>query len=73
MLPGWRAVAALFLVAALAGCDNSPLPLGAAESNTLYTAMSQNTPRHLDPTASYWSNDTPSPTRSTSRSTATTT
>jgi len=59
MLPGWRAVAALFLVAALAGCDNSPLPLGAVESNTLYTAMSQNTPRHLDPTASYWSNDTP--------------
>ncbi|HSV70660.1 MAG TPA: ABC transporter substrate-binding protein [Methylibium sp.] len=51
--------AALLLVAALAACDNSPLPLGAAESNTLYTAMIENTPRHLDPTASYWSNDTP--------------
>lgn len=47
------------LVALMGGCNNSPLPAGAAESNTLFTAMIENTPRHLDPTASYWSNDTP--------------
>jgi ABC-type transport system substrate-binding protein len=43
----------------LAGCNNSPWPENAAESNTLYTAVIENSPRHLDPTASYWSNDTP--------------
>lgn len=48
----------LALVALLAGCDNSPWQRGAEESNTLYSAMMENTPRHLDPTASYWSNDT---------------
>ncbi len=42
----------------LAACDNSPLPKGAAAENTIYSAMIENTPRHLDPTASYWSNDT---------------
>lgn len=42
----------------LAGCNNSPWPQGAAESNVVYSAMIENTPRHLDPTASYWSNDT---------------
>ena len=54
-----RTLAAALLIAAVAGCNNSPLPVGAAESNTLYTSMIENTPRHLDPTASYWSNDTP--------------
>ena len=49
---------ALALVLAIAGCDNSPWSKGAASSNTLYSAMIENTPRHLDPTASYWSNDT---------------
>ena len=44
---------------ALAGCDNSPWELGAQSSNTLYSAAQENSPRHLDPTASYWSNDTP--------------
>ncbi len=43
----------------LAGCNNNPLPDGAAASNTLYTAVSGSSPRHLDPTASYWSNETP--------------
>ena len=43
----------------LAGCNNNPLPDGAAESNTLFTAVSGSSPRHLDPTASYWSNETP--------------
>jgi ABC-type transport system substrate-binding protein len=46
------------LLAALAGCNNSPWPRGAERENTLYTAMGESTPRHLDPTASYWSNDT---------------
>ncbi|MEK8032807.1 ABC transporter substrate-binding protein [Ideonella sp. DXS29W] len=57
-LPGrlvW--VGALALVT-LAGCDNSPWPKGASESQLIYSAMIENTPRHLDPTASYWSNDT---------------
>jgi ABC-type transport system substrate-binding protein len=42
----------------LAACNNSPWPDSAASSNTIYSAMIENTPRHLDPTASYWSNDT---------------
>ena len=42
----------------LGGCDNSPWSQGAASQNTVYTSMIENTPRHLDPTASYWSNDT---------------
>jgi ABC-type transport system substrate-binding protein len=52
-----RGAAALIALAA-AGCDNSPWPRGAEASNTIYSAMIENTPRHLDPTASYWSNDT---------------
>lgn len=45
---------------ALAGCgDNSPYPPGAAEANTLYTAFTEQSPVHLDPTASYWSNEAP--------------
>ena len=58
--PSWWP-ASLFiglLLAMLAGCNNSPWPRGAELENTLYTAMSESTPRHLDPTASYWSNDT---------------
>jgi ABC-type transport system substrate-binding protein len=46
------------LLPLLSACDNSPWPKGAASSNTIYSAMIENTPRHLDPTASYWSNDT---------------
>jgi ABC-type transport system substrate-binding protein len=45
-------------VALLAACDNNPWPHSAAASNTLFTSMIEGTPRHLDPTASYWSNDT---------------
>jgi hypothetical protein len=44
--------------ALLAACDNSPRQAGATQSNLIYSAMIENTPRHLDPTASYWSNDT---------------
>ena len=48
------------LLALLAvGCNNNPWPHDAAASNTLYTAVAESSPRHLDPTASYWSNDTP--------------
>ena len=43
----------------LAGCDNNPWPHDAAASNTLFTAAKDTSPRHLDPTASYWSNETP--------------
>ncbi|HRP27724.1 MAG TPA: ABC transporter substrate-binding protein [Burkholderiaceae bacterium] len=54
----WLAGLALVALTLLAGCGNNPWPQGSEESNTIHTAMSENTPRHLDPTASYWSNDT---------------
>jgi ABC-type transport system substrate-binding protein len=54
----WRALALVVPLLTLAACDNSPWPKGAASNNTIYSAMIENTPRHLDPTASYWSNDT---------------
>jgi ABC-type transport system substrate-binding protein len=54
----WRRAAALGAAVLLGACDNSPWPKHAAEENTIYSAMIENTPRHLDPTASYWSNDT---------------
>jgi ABC-type transport system substrate-binding protein len=46
------------LAASLAACDNNPWHESAAAENTIYSAMIENTPRHVDPTASYWSNDT---------------
>ena len=52
---GSLALAALLLAA----CNNNPWPHDAAASNTLHTAVIENSPRHLDPTASYWNNDTP--------------
>jgi ABC-type transport system substrate-binding protein len=52
----WLAMGALLV--SLAGCDNSPWESGAAGENTLFTAMQESSPRHMDPTASYWSNDT---------------
>ena len=57
----WRGVAALVagaLLASLAGCDNSPWANGAASENTLFSAMQEGSPRHMDGVASYWSNDT---------------
>ena len=54
----WLWATGLALVSVLSGCDNSPWPKGSAESRMIYSAMIENTPRHLDPTASYWSNDT---------------
>ncbi len=50
----WAAAAALWLAA----CNNNPWPEGSAASNTLYTAVQETSPRHLDPTASYWNNET---------------
>ena len=52
-----RALAILTTVL-LAACNNSPWPDDADKTNTIFSAMVENTPRHLDPTASYWSNDT---------------
>jgi hypothetical protein len=49
----------MVLVLLLPGCGNSPYPPGAAEANTLYTAFTEHSPHHLDPTASYWSNKCP--------------
>ncbi|NBD19901.1 peptide ABC transporter substrate-binding protein [Aquabacterium fontiphilum] len=49
----------LLIVLSLTGCNNSPYPDGAAAENTLYTAFSGNSPRYLDPTSSYSSNETP--------------
>jgi ABC-type transport system substrate-binding protein len=54
----WAGALALAATGVLTGCDNSPWPKSAAQSNVIYSAMIENTPRHLDPTASYWSNDT---------------
>jgi ABC-type transport system substrate-binding protein len=45
--------------AGLSACDNSPYPKGAATENTLYTAFNARSPRYLDPTSSYSSNETP--------------
>ena len=52
----WLVMGALLV--SLAGCDNSPWESGAAGQNTLFTAMQEGSPRHLDPTASYWAPDT---------------
>ena len=54
----WAGLATCLALLALGGCDNSPWPQNASESNTIYSAIIENTPRHVDPTASYWSNDT---------------
>ena len=55
-LLGLTATACLLV---LSGCNNNPQSSGVAESNTLTTAVIESSPRHLDPTASYWNNDTP--------------
>ena len=55
----WRAFTLAASVAVLAACNNNPWPDGAAAENTIYTSVIETSPRHLDPVASYWSNDTP--------------
>ena len=47
------------LLMLVVGCDNNPWKHDAAASNTLYSSVTETSPRHLDPTASYWNNDTP--------------
>ena len=54
-IASWLSLGALLL----AGCNNNPWPDGEAATNTLYSAVLEASPRHLDPVASYWSNDTP--------------
>lgn len=59
--PRWSRVAGMaasLLAVALTGCNNNPWESGAASENTLYSAMIESSPRHLDPTASYWTPDT---------------
>lgn len=43
----------MLLLAALAGCNNSPYPAGAERQNTLFYSFDERSPRYLDPTASY--------------------
>ncbi len=65
--PGWpgavRRLGALLapLLLGLLGtaCNNNPWPRDAAATNALTSAVIESSPRHLDPTASYWNNDTP--------------
>ena len=40
-------------VLVLAGCNNSPYPVGAEKQNTLFYSFDERSPRYLDPTASY--------------------
>jgi ABC-type transport system substrate-binding protein len=53
------ALACLWLLAGLAGCNNSPYPDGAAATNTLFNSFDERSPRYLDPTASYSNPETP--------------
>jgi ABC-type transport system substrate-binding protein len=49
----------LATAALLAACNNNPHPPGLSETNTLFSGMLESSPKHLDPVASYWSQDTP--------------
>ncbi|AKJ29196.1 ABC transporter substrate-binding protein [Caldimonas brevitalea] len=55
----WWIVFAVLALTVLAGCNNSPQPIGSAETNTLFSAFTERSPRYLDPTASYSNNETP--------------
>src|SRR3569833_354362 len=55
-----RWLAALLLASfalLLGGCNNSPPAVGAEKQNTLFDAFDERSPRNLDPTASYASNE----------------
>ena len=56
-MTGWGAVVLAASTALLAGCNNNPFSSDAAASNTMFSAVVESSPRHLDPTASYWSNE----------------
>lgn len=49
------------LLGLLAGCKvaNSPNPTGAEKTNTLFVAFDEASPKYLDPTSSYSTNETP--------------
>ncbi len=53
-----RPLIAALLVLGATACNNNPWENDAAASNTIYSSAQESSPRHLDPTASYWSNDT---------------
>jgi ABC-type transport system substrate-binding protein len=56
----WRPLLAACAAAlGMAACGNNPHPEDLAASNTLFSAFNERSPRHLDPTASYWNNETP--------------
>lgn len=54
-----RRCSGLLGVLLLAGCGNSPYQAGAEATSTLFTSFSQRSPRYLDPTSSYSSDETP--------------
>jgi ABC-type transport system substrate-binding protein len=62
MTRGFRSIArmALALAAALiaTACDNNPHPAGLAGKNVLFSAFNERSPKHLDPIASYYNNET---------------
>ncbi len=54
-----RAMAALsMLVLAACGVPNNPNPPGSEASNTFFTALEEASPKYLDPTSSYATNET---------------
>ncbi|HQC95621.1 MAG TPA: peptide ABC transporter substrate-binding protein, partial [Aquabacterium sp.] len=57
---GRQAAPALAVMAAalVAGCNNSPYPVGAERENTLFYSFDERSPRYLDPTASYTNPET---------------
>jgi ABC-type transport system substrate-binding protein len=56
---GWARAWALGALVLITGCNNNPHPDGLAATNTLFSGVIESSPKHLDPVASYWSNDTP--------------
>ena len=60
---GQRMPGRLLLLACLAlaacGVRNSPHPAGEEKTNTLFTAFSERSPKYLDPTSSYSTDETP--------------
>ena len=53
------AVAFAFLGLAACGVPNNPNPPGSEKTNTYFTATQESSPKYLDPTSSYSTNETP--------------